>query len=113
MLIGYSLEVSLKGMLIIKQGVSAYQAEEKRHLHHNLERLSGFIPDLSEKDKAILRGLSHFVRWAGRYPDPGSGRAEQTEEIFALSSQHDIDIDNILELVLRILGHVKKPTLAK
>jgi hypothetical protein len=39
MLVGYSLEVCLKGMLLIKKGIEAYQAEEKRHHHHDLSNL--------------------------------------------------------------------------
>ena len=55
MLIGYSLEVCLKAMLIIKSGVEAYQAEEKKYFHHSLDKLSDFVPGLSEKEKAVLK----------------------------------------------------------
>jgi hypothetical protein len=34
MLVGYSLEICLKGMLILKNGVTAYTAEESKFKHH-------------------------------------------------------------------------------
>ena len=110
MLVGYSLEICLKGMLIIKKGLQVYQAEEKKHLHHRLEKLAEFIPDLSSKDKAILQVLTHFVSWAGRYPDPGSGREENTEEIFRLSEKHKIAAKDLFRLAARVMGHVKQVT---
>ena len=61
MLVGYSLEICLKAMLILRLGAEAYSAEERKHKHHDLVKLSSFIPDLSEKDKAILSLLTHFL----------------------------------------------------
>ena len=106
MTVGYSLEVSLKGMMILEKGIEAYQAEEKDHFHHRLEKLADFIPGLSEKDKGILKGLSHFVRWAGRYPDPGFGKESHAEEIFTLSETHRITATDVFELASRIMKHV-------
>lgn len=110
MLVGYSLEICLKGMLIIKKGIEAYTAEEKKHKHHQLQRLAEFIPDLSEKDKAILQVLSHFVSWAGRYPDPGSGREDNAEEIFEISEKHEVAAKDLFRLAARVMGHVKTVT---
>ena len=90
MLVGYSLEICLKAMLIIKKGVASYQAEEKEHRHHSLEKLAGFVAGLSSKDEAILKALSHFVRWAGRYPDAGFGKETHAGGIFALSEHFRI-----------------------
>jgi len=73
MLVGYSLEVCLKTMLILAKGVEAYALDEKNHRHHDLVKLSELVPGLGEREKAILRLLTHFVVWAGRYPDPGVG----------------------------------------
>ena len=108
MLVGYSLEVCLKAMMIIKKGVVAYQAEEKKYYHHSLEKLADFVPNLSEKDKAILKGLSHFVRWAGRYPDPGFGKESHAHEIFALSEHHKISAKELFTLAARIMAHVNE-----
>lgn len=108
MLVGYSLEICLKAMLIIKNGVPAYQAEEKKHHHHNLEKLAEFVPGLSTKDMAILSGLSHYVRWAGRYPDPGFGRESHAEEIFQLSECNQISAKDVFTLVTRIMGHSRE-----
>jgi hypothetical protein len=105
MLVGYSLEVCLKAMMILKKGIAAYQAEEKKHYHHSLEKLADFIPNLSEKEKAILKGLSHFVRWAGRYPDPGFGRESHAEEIFKLSEDYKISANELFTLAARIMAY--------
>jgi hypothetical protein len=108
MLVGYSLEVCLKAMMIIRKGIAAYQAEEKKYFHHSLDKLADFVPHLSEKDKAILKGLSHFVRWAGRYPDPGFGKEGHAEEIFALSEKHAISAKDLFTVAARVMGYASK-----
>ena len=50
MLVGYSLEICLKGILILTMGIERYTAEEKRFLHHKLERLADHVPNLSLKE---------------------------------------------------------------
>jgi hypothetical protein len=107
MLVGYSLEICLKAMLIIKKGIDAYSADERKHKHHKLVELSEFIPDLNEKDKAILHLLTHFLLWAGRYPDPGSGREGDAEGIFTLSERHQISASDLFRLAARVMGHAK------
>ena len=104
MLVGYSLEICLKAMLIMKNGIDGYTQIEKKSRHHRLEVLAEFIPDLTLKDKAILKVLTHFVYWAGRYPDPGSGRDGDAEEIFILSEKHKISAKNLFELSKRIMN---------
>lgn len=108
MLIGYSLEICLKAMLIMKKGISVYKSEEKNFQHHQLEKLAKFVPDLSDKDKAILKILTHFVMWAGRYPDPGSRRENNTEEIFELSKKHEIAAKDLFKLAARVMGCSKQ-----
>ncbi len=105
MLVGYSLEICLKAMLIIKKGVAAYKAEEKKHHHHNLDKLASFVPGLTAKDQATLQALSHFVRWAGRYPDPGFGKLSQAEEIFTLSEGHQVSARELFTLAARIMAY--------
>ena len=105
MLVGYSLEVCLKAMIIINIGEAKYIANEKHHHHHRLNELADFIPDLSDKDKAILQGLSHYVRWAGRYPGPGFGKENQAEEIFTLAENNMITANDIMTLSHRIMNH--------
>lgn len=107
MLVGYSLEICLKAMIIIRKGVTGYQSEEKQHRHHSLEKLAEFIPDLSDKDNAILKGLSHFVRWAGRYPDPGFGKERFAKEIFLLSESHKICAKDLFVLASRVMAYVR------
>jgi len=107
MLVGYSLEVCLKAMLIIQKGVPAYSQDEKAHSHHRLEELAEFVPGLSDKDKAILRTLTHFVTWAGRYPDPGGGREAKVAEIFSQSEGFQICARDLFDLATRVMGHAK------
>lgn len=108
MLIGYSLEICLKSMLIMQKGVDGYSTEERKFKHHKLDELSEFIPDLSTRDKATLRILTHFVSWAGRYPDPGSGRESNAEEIFSLSEKHRISGKDLFELSSRVMAHARE-----
>ena len=108
MLVGYSLEVCLKAMLLIKIGADAYIAQERKTHHHNLNDLSSFIPDLSEKDRAILKGLTHFVTWAGRYPDPGSKRIAAAEDIFTISETYQISGKDLFHLSSRVMQHTAK-----
>ncbi|KIR18124.1 hypothetical protein PFLU4_15130 [Pseudomonas fluorescens] len=107
MLVGYSLEVCLKAMTILRSGVVAYMANEKSFHHHNLVKLAEFIPRLCAKDKAILKTLTHFTLWAGRYPDPGSGRVKDMEEIFTAAEEHEIVAKDLFELATRVMGHIK------
>lgn len=110
MLIGYSLEVCLKAMLIIKKGVRPFVEEEKRFKHHRLVQLAEFVPGLSEKDKAILELLTHFVVWAGRYPDPGSGRENLAESVSEIAKKYQVSADDMLELVARIMSQTAQLT---
>lgn len=105
MLVGYSLEICLKGLLILSKGVDIYTREEKRFQHHKLERLAEQVPNLTEKDKAILRALTHFTEWAGRYPDPGAGRDSKIEEVFALSERHQITAKDLFTLATQVMQH--------
>lgn len=108
MLVGYSLEVCLKGMLILRKGVAAYLQDEKSHRHHDLVELADFIDWLNDKDKAILQALTHFTIWAGRYPDPGSRHLEDAEEIFTLAEHHQIAARDLLVLAGKVMAHASK-----
>ena len=108
MLVGYSLEICLKGTLILTKGIAAYTSEEKKFQHHNLERLAVHVPGLSEKDKVILRVLTNFTEWAGRYPDPGTARTSRIEEIFTLSERHQIAGRDLFDLARRVMAHVHR-----
>lgn len=105
MLVGYSLEICLKGLLILTKGVERYTNEEKQFQHHKLDRLAELVPDLTEKDKATLRILTHFIEWAGRYPDPGASRDAKVEEIYLLSEQHQIAARDLFGLAARVMKH--------
>ncbi|MCV2350660.1 hypothetical protein [Paucibacter sp. Y2R2-4] len=110
MLVGYSLEICLKGMAIVQKGIDGYSSEERKYKHHRLEDLASFVPGLSEKDKAILQILTHFVSWAGRYPDPGSGRESNSMEIFSLSEKHAIAAKDLFSLAGRVMSHARAVT---
>ncbi|WNF47915.1 hypothetical protein RHP75_05640 [Pseudomonas sp. SG20056] len=108
MLVGYSLEICLKSMIIAKHGVDGYTKLEKKTRHHRLHELASFIPDLSDKELAILKGLTHFVYWAGRYPDPGSGREDDAEEIFDISERNEISAHDLFKLSARVMGYAQE-----
>lgn len=107
MLVGYSLEVCLKAMLLLTKGVERYTLEEQKHKHHDLVRLADFIPELSKKDTAMLRLLTSFVIWAGRYPDPGSGREREVGCILDMAEQHRIVSRDLFDLAARVACHVQ------
>lgn len=108
MLVGYSLEVCLKAMILIRLGVEEFTRTEKEHFHHRLDDLANFIPDLNNKDVAILKGLTHFVVWAGRYPDPGTRRVNDLNRLFELSETYEICAKDIFELSSKVMNHVQK-----
>lgn len=107
MLIGYSLEVSLKAMIIVEKGIEGYAQMGKKTMHHRLDDLASSLPDLSKKDKAILLGLSHFVSWAGRYPDPGTGREHKLYEIFDLGEKHQVTAFDLFNVSSRVMRHAQ------
>lgn len=106
MLVGLSLEICLKAMLIIREGIDQFTKYENTKKHHRLHELSSFIPWLTEKDKAILECLTHFIYWAGKYPDPGSGRVKDAVTIFEVSERHQISAKELFTLSARVMGHV-------
>lgn len=112
MLVGYSLEVCLKAMIIIRDGIDAYAAAEanRKYQHHDLCDLATFIADLTAKDLAILDMLSHFVYWAGRYPDPGMKGINKHERIFELSEEHQISAHDLFGLAAKVMSHARALT---
>lgn len=105
MLVGYSLESCLKAMIIIRLGVDRYEENEKMHRHHDLIRLSEFIPYLTTRDKAVLDGLTHFTMWAGRYPDPGFGDVRKTDSVFRISEEFEISAKDIFDVCAKVSAH--------
>jgi len=108
MLVGYSLEICLKAMIILRGGVDSYTEAEREYQHHDLNKLAGFVNDLSAKDIAILDLLTHFVYWAGRYPDPGRRHIDKHEQIFKLAEENKISANDLFKLATKIMGYVKK-----
>lgn len=110
MLVGYSLEICLKSMMIIKEGIEGYKKIERKNRHHRLYDLANFVPNLNKKEIAILRCLTHFVYWAGRYPDPGSGREGEAEEVFRISEKHHITSRDLFVLSAKVMKHAQEVT---
>ena len=108
MLVGYSLEVCLKAMLILVKGIDLYTEQERQYFKHDLDELADFIPGLTEKEIAIFKGLTHFVRWAGRYPDPGFSKEARVEDIFTLSEHHQVCAKDVFELAARVMAYSKQ-----
>jgi len=107
MLVGYSLEICLKAMLIMKKGISVYNEEGKKYHHHRLQILADFIPNITKKDKIILELLTHYVYWAGRYPDPGYGKEKDAEKIFTLAEKYKITAKDLFQLAAKVMAHSK------
>lgn len=107
MLVGYSLEICLKSMVIIREGVEGFTKIEKMH-HHRLHDLAAFIPGLSSRDTAVLRALTHLVSWAGRYPDPGSGKAQQVEDVFNLGEKHRLTARDVFDVAARVMQYTAR-----
>jgi hypothetical protein len=106
MLVGYSLEICLKGLRILRDGIEEYSKYERDYRHHNLLKLADFVPNISEKDRAILRLLTIFVYWAGRYPDPGTDKENEMEEIFTLAETHHVSAADLFNLSGRVMAHL-------
>jgi len=107
MLVGLSLETILKAMLIVREGVEKFTKNEAKRRHHRLHELSEFMPGLSEKDLAILECLTHFIYWAGKYPDPGSGREKDAVSVFELSEKFEISAKQLFQLAARVMMHAE------
>ncbi|MCK5770297.1 hypothetical protein [Algiphilus sp.] len=112
MLVGLSLETCLKAMLIVREGIEEFTENERKRKHHRLHELSNFIPWLTEKDRAILECLTHFIYWAGKYPDPGSGRLKDTLTVVEMSEKHQISAKELFTLAARVMGHAQEVTRA-
>jgi hypothetical protein len=108
MLVGLSLETCLKAMLILREGIDLFTLQEKKRRHHRLHELCDFVPGLTEKDRATLECLTHFIYWAGKYPDPGSGRQDDAVSVFEISEKHQITAKELFALAARIMSHVGK-----
>ena len=69
MLIGFSLENLIKGILV---GEGHPCMTDGARLHHGLTQYAELIKGvvLTEADKNVLADLEHYVLWAGRYPRP-------------------------------------------
>jgi len=107
MLVGLSLEISLKAMLILREGIDEFIEAEQKHRHHRLHQLADFVPDLSEKDLGILECLTHFVYWAGKYPDPGTGRENDAINVFDIREKYEISATAVFSLATKIMQHVE------
>ena len=92
-------------MLIIRDGIDSYIEAEKKRRHHRLCELADLVPDLSEKDLGILGALTHFIYWAGKYPDPGSGREQDAVDVFVISEKYEITAKQLFSLCARVMSH--------
>jgi hypothetical protein len=108
MLVGYSLEVCLNAMILLRLGPEEFTKQEQNHFHHRLQELADFMPDLSAKELATLKGLTHFVIWAGRYPDPGTKRTRDAIDIFDISEKYQINAKDLFELATKVMKHVQE-----
>jgi hypothetical protein len=110
MLVGYSLEICLKAMILVKDGVEAYSEAERKYLTHDLKKLATFFVDFDSKDLAILELLTHFIAWAGRYPDPGKRYIDKHDNVFELAEQYQISGHDLFKLASKIMRGVSALT---
>jgi len=54
-----------------------------------------------------LELLTHYIYWAGRYPDPGYGQEQKTEQIFDLAEKHEVTAKELFQLASRIMAHAR------
>lgn len=106
MLVGFSLEVCLKAMSIVREGIAAYTEAEKQYRTHDLRKLATFIVDLNSKELATLDLLTHFIKSAGRYPDPGGSHIHNHDNVFKLAETHEISAYDLFKLAAKVMGHV-------
>jgi hypothetical protein len=57
-----------------------------------------------------LECLTHFIYWAGKYPDPGSGREKDAVAVFEVSEKHQISAKELFLLVSRVMAHAREIT---
>lgn len=108
MLVGLSLETALKAMLLILEGVERFTEREKDRRHHRLHELSDFVPNLSVRDRAILECLTHFIYWAGKYPDPGTKQNSNATSVFDISEKYKVPAKELFALATRIMGYASE-----
>jgi hypothetical protein len=106
MLLGYSLEICLKAQILIQ--VSSENYIDNQHNHHDLCKLAASANlKLSEKENAILKAVSHFIRWAGRYPNPGAKRFQDRKELLNLSEKYKITARDLFTLSGEMMKRVE------
>ena len=103
MLFGYSLELLFKGISIQQLGIEAYTKNERDYFSHRLADLVRRHIKISSKEQAILECLSHFIYWAGRYPDHGTGKESKLEDIFTLSEKKEISMTELSETLGKLV----------
>lgn len=83
MLAGLSLELLFKAVIISAGGKPP--TGKGAHTLQNLRKAAAVALDEST-DEGLLEILTHYVRWAGRYPTP-KGRGER-DQLMALKEKH-------------------------
>ena len=54
--------------------------------------------------------LTHFVYWAGRYPDPGYGKEHEVESVFTISEKYQITAKELFNLAAKVMKYAQKVT---
>ncbi|GAC09523.1 hypothetical protein [Paraglaciecola chathamensis] len=103
MMLGYSLELMFKGLSIQQFGVETYTKNERKYFSHKLPWLVRQHIQITAKEEAILKCLTHFLYWAGRYPDHGTGKESELEDIFKLSESNQISMKELSATLDRLV----------
>ena len=112
MLLGMALESLIKGHMVFR-GIQVIESKrgstyiKKVYRNHNIHKLAKKIEcpalPITEKEYKILEKLSHFIKWAGRYPVPTNHL-----EIGPLQASSEE-----LEEINKLYNHLLTPLLGK
>src|ERR1700730_5038491 len=99
MLIGFSLENLLKGILVAED----HEAMKGKRLNHGLKRYADNVRgiNITAREKEILARLEPYAKWAGRYP-----RSKTLDEMVSIGHSKPLH-DAELALGQKLYDHLR------
>jgi hypothetical protein len=87
MICGMSLELIYKAIIVVKNSRSDASEDLKIDKHHKLVDLACKASiSLDDRNKGMLKILTHYIYWEGRYPTPK--HAKDIEDLENLSKEY-------------------------
>ncbi|MGO4894210.1 hypothetical protein [Flavobacterium sp. W21_SRS_FM6] len=108
LLVGYSVEVLFKALAINKLGIERYTEKERSYHNHKLTWLVEQHIPVNKKESAVLECLSHFIYWAGKYPDHGKGYEIKAQNVFDLCENNQITYEDIFKTCDRLFNEAAR-----